>query len=220
MYVGCDLKRALPLPGECVETQLLVRLLDSLRAAAFLVDLDDRTLLACNASAERVFGYPPEAIVGKRASILHVDRAHFADFEGRCTAMLGSDRPFHARSWMRRADGRSFRSEHTVTPATDVSGRRVAVSTVRDLSDDGDHAFVKTYARLTAREQEVFVYTAEGCSAKQAARALGLSHRTVEIHRARILQKFDVRTTKQLLAELALASVHRQTPPQNTAAAA
>lgn len=220
MYVGGDLKRALPLPGERVETQLLVRLLDSLRAAAFLVDLDDRTLLACNGTAERVFGYPPEAIVGKRASILHVDRGHFTDFEARCTAVLRTGRPFHARSWMRRADGRCFPSEHTVTPATELSGRPVAISMVRDLSADGDQAFVRTYARLTAREQEVFVHTAEGCSAKQAARALGLSHRTVEIHRARVLQKFDVRTTKQLLAELALAGVHRQAPAQERAAAA
>jgi DNA-binding CsgD family transcriptional regulator len=40
-------------------------------------------------------------------------------------------------------------------------------------------------------------------SAKEVARKLSLSHRTVEQHRNSILQKFQLRSVKQLLAEVA-----------------
>lgn len=46
-------------------------------------------------------------------------------------------------------------------------------------------------ARLTAREGEVLPYIIAGRSAKQIARALGISPRTIEIHRKNILQKTE-----------------------------
>jgi FixJ family two-component response regulator len=44
-------------------------------------------------------------------------------------------------------------------------------------------------ARLTEREREVMALAIEGLTNKEVARQLGISHRTVEIHRARIMQK-------------------------------
>lgn len=43
--------------------------------------------------------------------------------------------------------------------------------------------------RLTSREREVLERLVAGESNKEAARTLGVSHRTVEFHRARILEK-------------------------------
>lgn len=42
---------------------------------------------------------------------------------------------------------------------------------------------------LTAREREILVLAAAGMPNKEIARRLGISHRTVEIHRARVMQK-------------------------------
>jgi RNA polymerase sigma factor (sigma-70 family) len=42
---------------------------------------------------------------------------------------------------------------------------------------------------LTAREREIMVMAAAGQPNKEIARRLGISHRTVEIHRARVMQK-------------------------------
>lgn len=44
-------------------------------------------------------------------------------------------------------------------------------------------------AQLTAREREVTALTLEGLANKQIASRLGISYRTVEIHRARVMQK-------------------------------
>jgi FixJ family two-component response regulator len=47
-------------------------------------------------------------------------------------------------------------------------------------------------ARLTPREREVCELVARGLLNKQIADLLGTSHRTVKIHRARVLQKLNV----------------------------
>ena len=47
-------------------------------------------------------------------------------------------------------------------------------------------------ASLTDREREVMVLAVEGLSNKEIARRLGISHRTVEIHKARIMHKTGV----------------------------
>lgn len=45
------------------------------------------------------------------------------------------------------------------------------------------------WAQLTAREREVIVLALEGLANKEIASRLGISHRTVEIHRSRVIQK-------------------------------
>lgn len=51
---------------------------------------------------------------------------------------------------------------------------------------------------LTAREREVLMAVASGQSSKEIARHLGISFRTVEVHRAHIMQKTGARTILQL----------------------
>ncbi|HEY9066633.1 MAG TPA: response regulator [Burkholderiaceae bacterium] len=52
--------------------------------------------------------------------------------------------------------------------------------------------------RLTAREREVVVLTLNGLANKQIAQRLGISHRTVEIHRARAMQKMGAANLLEL----------------------
>src|SRR2546426_809820 len=51
---------------------------------------------------------------------------------------------------------------------------------------------------LSDREREVLALIAEGCSNKDIASRLGLSVRTVETHRARIMQRLDIHNTAGL----------------------
>lgn len=59
-------------------------------------------------------------------------------------------------------------------------------------------------SRLTPREREVFDQLAVGKANKVAAFALGISMRTVEVHRAHILQKLNARSISDLV-RLAIA---------------
>jgi len=54
-------------------------------------------------------------------------------------------------------------------------------------------------ATLTAREREVFERVVEGQANKVIAIDLGISERTVEVHRAQVMRKLEVRTLAQLV---------------------
>lgn len=53
--------------------------------------------------------------------------------------------------------------------------------------------------RLTAREREIVQLLAEGKSSKEVARALGLSVKTAETHRANIMRKLELHSVSALV---------------------
>jgi two-component system response regulator DctR len=52
---------------------------------------------------------------------------------------------------------------------------------------------------LSGREREVLAHALQGLSSKQIARQLSLSHRTVEHHRSRLLEKLGVSSVVELM---------------------
>jgi len=76
----------------------------------------------------------------------------------------------------------------------------------RSASGDGPEAADRVHQRLSAlteRELEIMTLLVTGHSNKSAARELSISPRTVEVHRARVMQKMEARN----LAELVRMSV-------------
>ncbi len=60
-------------------------------------------------------------------------------------------------------------------------------------------ALEEKLASLSEREKEVFERVAEGHMNKIIAADLGISERTVEVHRGQVMKKLDVRTLAQLV---------------------
>lgn len=54
-------------------------------------------------------------------------------------------------------------------------------------------------SRLTSREREVLEQAVKGLHAKEIAAELGISPRTVEVHRMRIMEKLEVRNIAELV---------------------
>ena len=54
-------------------------------------------------------------------------------------------------------------------------------------------------SRLTLREREVLEHAVKGLHAKEIAVALGISSRTVEVHKTRIMEKLEVRNIAELV---------------------
>lgn len=68
---------------------------------------------------------------------------------------------------------------------------------VREQSEEQALGMSQQYG-LTSRELEIMSLVVEGHSNKEIARKLGISYRTVEIHRARILKKTGTTTPLEL----------------------
>jgi RNA polymerase sigma factor (sigma-70 family) len=75
----------------------------------------------------------------------------------------------------------------------------------RIQGSDLRRADAEKLARLTSREREVLEHAARGLHAKEIAAALGISVRTVEAHKTRIMEKLEVRNIAELV-RFALAS--------------
>lgn len=63
-----------------------------------------------------------------------------------------------------------------------------------DLRDDAERL-----AKLTAREREVMEHATLGLHAKEIATRLGISPRTVEVHKTRLMAKLGVRNVAELV---------------------
>jgi RNA polymerase sigma factor (sigma-70 family) len=64
----------------------------------------------------------------------------------------------------------------------------------------GEHARIKAHLEsLTAREREVLDLMTQGKQNKQIAQDLGISPRTIEIHRARVMEKMEAQSVAELV---------------------
>jgi len=75
-------------------------------------------------------------------------------------------------------------------------------------SDQEARVVAEKLARLTSREREVLEHAARGLHAKEIGAALGISARTVEVHKTRIMDKLEVRNIGELV-RFALAAEGR-----------
>jgi len=90
--------------------------------------------------------------------------------------------------------------EKPVKASTVVTRVREAVDAWSRRHSNGNlpHAF-PGHEQLTARERDVLGQIAAGSSNKQAGRELGISPRTIEVHRARIMEKLGARNAADLM---------------------
>lgn len=91
----------------------------------------------------------------------------------------------------------------------------IALDQRRRAAEANTAALRSRCARLTPREREVLVQVAAGKTSKEIARLLGISPRTVEVHRARIMEKLEAHSVLDLAACAAACGlpVPGQDPP-------
>ncbi|MDK9697673.1 MAG: response regulator [Siculibacillus sp.] len=79
----------------------------------------------------------------------------------------------------------------------------LALEARRHVAASATRALEERLATLSPREREVMDLMLDGLLNKQIADDLGIAMRTVEVHRARILEKFGVRSAIELAGRLA-----------------
>ena len=81
-------------------------------------------------------------------------------------------------------------------------GEAIAGFAKRNAASNGANGVLFEFpgrTRLTPREREVLAQVAAGASNKEAGRRLGISPRTIEVHRARIMEKIGARNAADLV---------------------
>jgi len=86
-----------------------------------------------------------------------------------------------------------------------VAGKRFLSSTLSEMAIEGfmgEKADRPTdpYDRLTSREREILHLTVQGCTDIETAERLFISRRTVQVHRANLMQKLGLKNRPELFA--------------------
>lgn len=88
--------------------------------------------------------------------------------------------------------------------AVDAALRNAARTLASDMETDRTRRLA---ARLTGREREVLGLLVQGRLNKQAAYELGISEKTIKVHRARVMEKMEARSLVELARAIDKAGI-------------
>ncbi|MCX7058233.1 MAG: response regulator [Proteobacteria bacterium] len=112
---------------------------------------------------------------------------------------------------------RSGASHYLLKPIREQQLLDIVNRALRKSSLEAEQALVRRavtahLARLTPRERQVLMQLVDGVQYERVSSSLGITKRTVEAHRRRIMEKMGARTLPQLLQQLARVGW----PPKST----
>ena len=164
--------------------------------------LPDNPIVAANAAFRALTGYDEDEIVGRNCRFLAG-----ADTEPWLTERIRQSlrdlRPSLTEILNYRKDGTAFRNAVLIAPLFGSDGEVAWFLGSQVEVDPGSAAPLALRqqraaglaATLSARQREVLQEMASGQRNKQIAWTLGLSEKTIKMHRALLLEKLGVKTT-------------------------
>jgi PAS domain S-box-containing protein len=161
-----------------------------------LAVLENRIIRQCNRQFAAIFGGAPEEYAGIPLAHYYPSIEDYRRIGERGLKAMRLTGTYHDERVMKRRDGTLFWCRvrgQSVTP-DDPFAR--GVWSFADLSDE------RPLVELTQREREVAILTCRGLTSKEIGLELDLSYRTVEVYRARLLDKFQARKLAELVAKL------------------
>jgi PAS domain S-box-containing protein len=156
-----------------------------------------RVIHSCNTALAAMFGYPADQLIGQSFRVLYPTLDEFERTGARIVPIMNAKGYYSDERIMKRASQELFWCHVTGRSLADDDPHALAIWTFEDLS-----AKHPVTAELTAREREIAALLVEGKTSKLIARQIGLSPRTVEMHRARLMRKFSAATSGELVHRL------------------
>jgi PAS domain S-box-containing protein len=163
-----------------------------------------RVIVDCNARLCEMFGATRSALVGQSFRVLYPSVAEFERIGRRMEPILNASGRYADNRMMKRVGdlhgvfaGDTFWCHVSGQALNRAAPHEAGIWTFEDL---GSRRSAK--AELTPREREVAAQVMQGRTSKEIGRVLGISHRTVELHRARLMRKYAAATTAELVQKL------------------
>ena len=161
----------------------------------------NRLMLDCNQQVLEMFGATREQLLGQSFEVLYPTHDEFERTGQRIVASLNASGWYADERVMKRVDG-ARRGElfwcHVSGRALDPKQPHAAgIWSFEDLSSQ---RLLK--ADLTAREREIAALLIDGLTSKLIGKRLGISPRTVDVYRGRLMRKYGASTTPDLVHKL------------------
>jgi len=156
-----------------------------------------RNIAHANRAALALFGYPEEALVGRSARMLYSSNADFEQIGARAMDWLRTHPGYEDQRFMQSADGTICWMRARGVTLTPQDPFALTIWAFERAAEPAERS-----VDLTAREQEIARHVVNGRTCKEIALELGISHRTVEVHRARLMKKLGARNTAELVSKI------------------
>jgi PAS domain S-box-containing protein len=171
------------------------------RAPVGLALSRNRTMVDCNQRLCDMFGASRAQLVGQSFQVLYPSADEYERAGARISPILNRSGSYADDRIMKRLDGRfkgeTFWCHVTGSALNRETPHEAGIWSFEDLS-----ARRPVKAELTPREREVAAHLMQGLTSKHIGKTLAISHRTVEIYRARLMRKYKASTTADLVHKL------------------
>jgi PAS domain S-box-containing protein len=157
----------------------------------------NRVIKACNQALADMFGYESNALVDQSFSVLYPSPDEFERTGARIVPIMNAKGHYSDERIMKRHNEELFWCHVTGSSLVKNDPHAAGIWTFEDLSSKRP-----VTAELTPREREIAALLVEGKTSKLIARQIGLSPRTVEMHRAKLMRKFSAATSGELVHRL------------------
>ncbi len=161
----------------------------------------ERLMVDVNRELLRIFGADREQLIGRSFELLYPTADEFARTGERIAAQLDADGRYADERVMKRVGGPAAGELfwcHVLGRALDPARPHAeGIWAFEDLSAQRVLA-----VQLTPREREVAALLVQGLTSKGVGRHLGISPRTVDVYRARLMKKTGAATTPELVTKL------------------
>ena len=157
----------------------------------------NRVIHECNDAVVRMFGHEREALLGQTFCLLYPSADEYEHFGVAIAPFLRATGRYVDERIMRRASGELFWCRVTGSATQRDDPHAEAIWVFEDLSEKRGVG-----VNLTAREREISAMLIDGNSCKLIARRIGLSPRTVEMHKSRLMRKYSSANSIELVKRL------------------
>ncbi|MFD0666392.1 LuxR C-terminal-related transcriptional regulator [Ramlibacter sp. MAHUQ-53] len=157
----------------------------------------ERRIVDCNQHLCEMFGAAREVLIGQTFQVLYPSADEYERLGARIAPILNARGYYADDRIMKRASGEMFWCHVTGRALNREHPHEAGIWSFEDLS-----AQRPVRAELTPREREVAARLLDGMTSKEIGKALSISHRTVEIYRARLMRKYKSGTTADLVHKL------------------
>ena len=167
------------------------------QAPVGLVLSRQRLMVDVNHEVLAMFRAAPAQMQGQSFAVLYPSAQEFERTGLRITASLDTRGRYADERVMKRMDGELFWCHVTGRALDPADPHAAGIWSFEDLSS---RRVLKV--DLTPREREIAALLVEGLTSKGIGRRLGISPRTVDVYRARLMRKLGASTPPELVHKL------------------